>query len=166
VSKNKRRFEEGGFNLDLSYITPRVVAMGYPSDGVEGQYRNEISEVYRFFETHHPDAYMIYNLCSERSYDPSKFHGRVECYPFDDHNPPPFEMMRPLCQRVFEWLQKEPDHMVALHCKAGKGRTGVMVVAILMHLGMFTDAEEALRYYGEKRTRDGEGVTIHSQRRY
>ncbi len=33
------------FDLDLTYITPRVIAMGLPSFGVEAQYRNQGSEV-------------------------------------------------------------------------------------------------------------------------
>jgi hypothetical protein len=37
-------------DLDLTYITPRVIAMGFPSTGVEAVYRNPMPEVKRFFE--------------------------------------------------------------------------------------------------------------------
>ena len=76
VSKKKKRFEKDGFSLDLAYITPRIIAMGFPSQGMEGVYRNAMPEVYRFLETYHSDAYKVYNLCSERTYDHSTFHGR------------------------------------------------------------------------------------------
>jgi hypothetical protein len=35
VSKNKRRFTALDFNLDLSYVTSRIIAMGFPSDWFE-----------------------------------------------------------------------------------------------------------------------------------
>lgn len=50
--------------------------MGFPSSNIEGVYRNELNEVIRFFETRHHDRYKVYNLCSEREYDHSIFHGR------------------------------------------------------------------------------------------
>eukprot|EP00281_Chroomonas_sp_CCMP1168_P019506 CAMPEP_0206232916 /NCGR_PEP_ID=MMETSP0047_2-20121206/11685_1 /ASSEMBLY_ACC=CAM_ASM_000192 /TAXON_ID=195065 /ORGANISM="Chroomonas mesostigmatica_cf, Strain CCMP1168" /LENGTH=528 /DNA_ID=CAMNT_0053656713 /DNA_START=28 /DNA_END=1614 /DNA_ORIENTATION=- len=166
VSKKKRRFEWDGFSLDLAYITPRIIAMGFPSEGVQATYRNSLHQVYRFFETRHPDAYRIYNLCSERTYDSNKFHKRVENIPFDDHNPPPFELMRPMCINVENFLNEDPDHVVAIHCKAGKGRTGVMIVAYLMHCKMCKTTEEALELYARMRTFNGKGVTIPSQLRY
>lgn len=33
------------YNLDLSYITPRILAMGYPASGTEILYRNDIKDV-------------------------------------------------------------------------------------------------------------------------
>jgi phosphatidylinositol-3,4,5-trisphosphate 3-phosphatase/dual-specificity protein phosphatase PTEN len=68
VSKKKKRFvdEKNGFNLDLTYITPRIIAMGFPSTGIEAVYRNPMPEVQRFFKTRHEGHYKIINLCSER----------------------------------------------------------------------------------------------------
>ena len=43
-------------------IVPCVVAMGYPSEGLEAGYRNPMDEVVRFFETRHNEAYRVYNL--------------------------------------------------------------------------------------------------------
>lgn len=50
--------------------------MGFPSEKVEGVYRNPMSEVIKFLDTFHSGHYRVYNLCSERSYDPVKFHHR------------------------------------------------------------------------------------------
>jgi hypothetical protein len=87
VSKKKKRFQEEGYNLDLTYVTDRLIAMGLPSEGKEALYRNPMNQVIDFFEEKHPDSYMIYNLCEEKSYDHSKFKSRVEIFPFPDHNP-------------------------------------------------------------------------------
>jgi phosphatidylinositol-3,4,5-trisphosphate 3-phosphatase/dual-specificity protein phosphatase PTEN len=169
VSKNKRRFKDKklGFDLDLSYITKRIIAMGFPSEKREALYRNPLSEVYRFFEKLHENNYYIYNLCAEkeRIYDPSKFHGRVKHFPFYDHNAPPINLIDECCKDIKNWLD-DPGHMVGIHCKAGKGRTGLIICCYLMFDGICATSEEALIYYGNQRTIDGKGVTIASQKRY
>lgn len=45
VSGPKNRFKEDGYNLDLTYVCTRLIAMSYPASGVESVYRNPIDKV-------------------------------------------------------------------------------------------------------------------------
>eukprot|EP01126_Amoeba_proteus_P042146 TRINITY_DN4576_c0_g2_i4.p1 TRINITY_DN4576_c0_g2~~TRINITY_DN4576_c0_g2_i4.p1 ORF type:complete len:447 (-),score=71.97 TRINITY_DN4576_c0_g2_i4:361-1701(-) len=166
VSKNKNRFKQDGFDLDLTYITDRIIAMGFPSSQSEAVYRNPLPEVQKFFEHYHKDQYKLYNLCAERKYEESKFQNRVAQYPFYDHNAPPIELIALCCADIHDWLIQSKDHVVGINCKAGKGRTGLIICCYLMHAGIRTTTESALEFYGSRRTKDGKGVTIASQQRY
>ena len=46
VSGKRRRYQDMNFDLDITYITSRVIAMSFPASGmVESSYRNPISKV-------------------------------------------------------------------------------------------------------------------------
>lgn len=123
--------------------------------------------------------FRVYNLCSERCYRPTRFMGSFERFPSDDHNPPPLAQMLACCCSAEAFLKgndtKDADHfgaptaaerVVAIHCKAGKGRTGVMIVALMLFMKLFDSLDAALKHYNVKRTRDGKGITIASQIRF
>ena len=60
-------------DLDLTYITDRVVGMSFPaSSATEKFYRNDIDQVAEFFNYKHGDKYKVFNM-SNRDIDESKF---------------------------------------------------------------------------------------------
>ena len=61
VSQDKNRFCFDGFDLDLTYITPRIIAMGLPSTSYEALYRNNMADVLNFFNARQPEHYKVYN---------------------------------------------------------------------------------------------------------
>ena len=169
VSKQKRRYQDEYFDLDMSYITDRVIAMGYPSTGCETIYRNSLVDVVNFFHKYHNDKVKIYNLCleKERIYDKRIFSkSQVGLFPATDHNPCPIKLILEFCIDICLYLLKNRRGVAAVHCKAGKGRTGVMICSYLIFSGLCNSSEKAFRYYARIRTKDNTGVTIPSQKRY
>jgi len=170
VRMNKMQFR-GEFNLDLCYITKRIISMSVPSEGREQMYRNPIDKVVAFFEKMHKDKYMVYDLCEERTYDYSKFHGRVQPFKFTDHSVPTITKMLNFCKSVEEWMNKDPENVIAVHCKGGKGRTGTMVCAWLLYCYKNCSAQEAIDYFAKMRTNRAagsqyQGIETCSQVRY
>ncbi|XP_077340336.1 phosphatidylinositol 3,4,5-trisphosphate 3-phosphatase TPTE2-like isoform X3 [Lithobates pipiens] len=171
VSENKRRYQKDGFDLDLTYVTDRIIAMSFPSSGKQSFYRNPIEEVARFLDSKHKDHYKVYNLCSEKGYDPKYFHYRVERVFIDDHNVPALADMLKFTASVRTWMAEDPKNVIAIHCKGGKGRTGTMVCTYLVDCDQFESAKESLDYFGERRTDTSvstkfQGVETPSQSRY
>ena len=94
VSRNRMRYNDGKYNLDLSYITPRVIAMGLPARGFHTLFRNSQNTVLQFFEEYHDYNLKIYNMCNDNFVDTKLLtlaDGRVRLayFPFMDHNPGP-----------------------------------------------------------------------------
>eukprot|EP01064_Diplonema_japonicum_P009112 TRINITY_DN16579_c0_g1_i1.p1 TRINITY_DN16579_c0_g1~~TRINITY_DN16579_c0_g1_i1.p1 ORF type:complete len:896 (+),score=145.90 TRINITY_DN16579_c0_g1_i1:57-2744(+) len=170
VSQQKVRWKDDDVDLDLTYITPKIIAMGFPSYGAESFYRNPIDQVEGFLGSRHKGRYKVYNLCSEREYDnKTRFGGSWSAFPFDDHHPPmPLALIPAFIEDATKHLAQHSENVVAIHCKAGKSRTGMMICCLLLklHPNLYPTPHEALLKFGDTRTSDGNGVTIPSQKRY
>ncbi|CAI0430283.1 unnamed protein product [Linum tenue] len=174
VSQNKRRYQEGGFDLDMAYITENIIAMGFPagdlSSGLFGFFENSLivclCKCIKYLLPLMQGKYKVYNLCAERLYDAARFEGKVACFPFDDHNCPPLQLIKLFCQSAYSWLKEDIENVVVVHCKAGMGRTGLMICSLLLFLKFFPTAEEAIDYFNKKRCIDGKALVLPSQIRY
>lgn len=170
--ENQGKVPEGGVNLDLVFVTPRIIAMGYPAFGLESWYRNPYGEVLEYldFRFEGGERYWVYNLCCEKEhrYDTkTHFHGHVSEFPFADHFPCPLAMIPQFVAHAKEFLTRDERNVVAIHCKAGKGRTGLFACCLLMATDpALANPSDALEFYGKRRAHDGKGVTHQSQRRY
>ncbi|KAL4497259.1 hypothetical protein ABPG72_011194 [Tetrahymena utriculariae] len=166
VSGPKKRFVEDGYNLDLTYVCPRLIAMSFPASGLETLYRNNIDNVSKMIKNKHGSDYLIINL-SGRKYDYSKFQDKVLDYEWEDHHSPPINTLFIICEKIHQFLKKKKENVAIIHCLAGKGRTGTIICCYMIYSGRFETPQEALLYYGKKRfLQEGLGVNQPCQIRY
>ena len=99
VSQNRLRFNDQEFNLDLAYISTRVIAMGFPAMGIRSIYRNPLNQVLEFFKKHHENKVKVYNLCDDSFIDMNQLNFsqngeiRAAFFPMADHNPGPVNLL-------------------------------------------------------------------------
>ena len=78
--------------------------------------------------------------------------------------------MQAFCSTAKRWMLMHPDNIIAVHCKGGKGRTGMMISAFLAFEKQAVDIEtkklltisgaaEALAVFDRRRTLDPTGLS-------
>jgi len=90
----------------------------------------------------------------------------VKEFDWEDHHSPNLDLLFRACQIIDEFLQKNPENVIVIHCNAGKGRTGTLISCYLRYSGRFEQSIEVMEYYKKKRFEKGGGVTQPSQMRY
>jgi hypothetical protein len=83
-----------------------------------------------------------------------------------DHNPGSVKLLFDLILDMLLYMSANPNSVVAIHCKAGKGRTGLAISAYLVFMEAVSDAYEAVEMFNIRRTKDGKGLGVPSQKRY
>ena len=118
VSGNRRRFVNSDYDLDLTYITTRIIAMAFPGIDSVGEFstavRNDMRVVKRFLQERHAGRCKVYNLCAEKTYSAQEFAGHVEWIPVLDHQPPTLRQIKvsvPSCLCVWVSVQVRVSFM-------------------------------------------------------
>ncbi|XP_066046282.1 tensin-1 isoform X8 [Chamaea fasciata] len=158
---------ESSCELDLVYITERIIAVSYPSVAEEQSYSSNLREVAHMLKSKHGNNYVLFNL-SERRRDVNKLHPKVLDFGWPDMHTPALEKICSICKAMDTWLNAAAHNVVVLHNKGNRGRLGVVVAAYMHYSNISASADQALDRFAMKRFYEDKVVPVGqpSQRRY
>lgn len=107
---------EIGHNNYLTFVAVKLCRWQTKNQGIDHNFFNQIIVIFLFYP-------LTYWHCFQ-----------VATFPFSDHNCPPIELIASFCQSAYSWLKEDIQNVVVVHCKAGMGRTGLMICSLLLFL--------------------------------
>ncbi|XP_008332536.1 tensin-3 isoform X2 [Cynoglossus semilaevis] len=141
---------EEGYELDLTYITERIIAVSFPRGCSEEIYAHNLKDVTRMLKSKHADNYLTLDTG------------------WPDLHAPPLDKICTICKAMESWLNADPLHVVVIHCRGGKGRIGVVISSFVHFTDVSASADQALdrfamrKYYDDKVS----ALMTPSQKRY
>ena len=128
-------------SLDLAYITPRLLVLSRPRIAAEAadakqRHRDPPAAVVAHLAAAHGLA-NVAMLSLLEAHEPGAEWGAAGVFglalsqPMADHAAPPAAAVRSAVAAIQRWLADSPAHVVAMHCRAGRGRSGVVAAAYL-----------------------------------
>ncbi|MGH0156283.1 UNVERIFIED_CONTAM: hypothetical protein FKN15_031038 [Acipenser sinensis] len=141
---------EEGYELDLTYITERIIAVSFPTACSEETYLHNLQDVTRMLKSKHADNYLIMDVG------------------WPDLHAPPLDKMCTICKAMENWLNSDSQHVVVIHCKGGKGRIGVVISSYMHFTNISASADQALDRFAMRKFYDDKvsALMLPSQKRY
>uniref|UniRef100_A0A1A7YVC3 Tensin like C1 domain containing phosphatase a n=1 Tax=Iconisemion striatum TaxID=60296 RepID=A0A1A7YVC3_9TELE len=143
VDRVMERVMERNYDFDLTYITERIISVFFPPKLEEQRYRLNLKEVAAMLKSKHQDKFLLLNL-SERRHDITRLNPKVHDFGWPDLHAPPLDKICAICKAMETWLTSDPQHVVVLHCKGNKGKTGVIIAAYMHYSKISAGADQAL----------------------
>ncbi|XP_065572360.1 cyclin-G-associated kinase-like isoform X2 [Artemia franciscana] len=141
--------------LDITYLTSRLIVMSYPADGIESAYRNPSEDVRAFLETRHGNQYLVINV-SGRPYTHPKFGSApVIENSWNCRKTPTITALYSLAKAAFDHLNKNERNVCAVHCMDGKANSAVIITALVLYCHLISSIDDALQFFAVKRTPPG-----------
>lgn len=158
---------ENSHELDLTYITERIIAVSFPAGCSEDSYLHSLQEVTRMLRSKHGDNYLVLNL-SEKRYDLTKLNPKILDVGWPELHAPLLDKVCSICKAQESWLNSDPQHVVVIHCRGGKGRIGVVISSYMHFTNVSSSADQALDRFAMKKFYDDKVSSLMqpSQKRY
>ncbi|XP_077435244.1 tensin 1b isoform X10 [Vanacampus margaritifer] len=158
---------EENYQLDLLYITERIISVSFPGGAEEPSYAANLREVASMLRSKHGHNYLLFNL-SEKRYDINELHSKVLDFGWPDHHAPALDKICSICKAMDTWLSADSHNVVVVHNKGNRGRTGVVVAAYMHYSNISASADQALDRFAMKRFYEDKVLPVGqpSQRRY
>uniref|UniRef100_A0A8D3DUK8 Tensin 1 n=1 Tax=Scophthalmus maximus TaxID=52904 RepID=A0A8D3DUK8_SCOMX len=158
---------EESYELDLIYITERIISVSFPSSVDEQSYAANLQEVASMLRSKHGHNYLLFNL-SEKRNDISQLNPKVLDFGWPDHHAPALDKICSICKAMDTWLTADSHNVVVIHNKGNRGRTGVVVAAYMHYSNISASADQALDRFAMKRFYEDKVLPVGqpSQKRY
>uniref|UniRef100_A0A8D1VTQ9 Tensin-2 n=1 Tax=Sus scrofa TaxID=9823 RepID=A0A8D1VTQ9_PIG len=134
---------ERRWDLDLTYVTERILAAAFPARPDEQRHRGHLRELAHVLQSKHGDKYLLFNL-SEKRHDLTRLNPKVQDFGWPELHAPPLDRLCSICKAMETWLSADPQHVVVLYCKGSKGKLGVIVSAYMHYSKISAGADQAL----------------------
>ncbi|XP_057700886.1 tensin-2-like isoform X2 [Corythoichthys intestinalis] len=134
---------ERHYDIDLTYITERIISVFFMPELEELRYHKELQEMATMLKSKHQDKFLLLNL-SEKRHDITRLIPKVQDFGWPDLHAPPLDRICTVCKAMETWLNADPNNVAVLHCKGNKGKTGVIVAAYMHYSKISAGADQAL----------------------
>ena len=150
-------------DVDVSYLTSRLLVMSFPAEGLEYGVatmssivarNHHVEDVVAFFERWR-QPYAVVNV-SGRSYGSSKFGPNVKLFDGgsfykETKRPPSIDSLVTLCSQCHTWMKGDRRRLLVIHCLDGKGNSAFVSCSFLLWVGALRDANSALNLFSMRR---------------
>ncbi|XP_057696847.1 putative tyrosine-protein phosphatase auxilin isoform X1 [Corythoichthys intestinalis] len=140
--------------LDIAYITTRIIVMTYPAESVQIGYQNHVEDIRSFLDGRHADHYTVFNL-SQRNYRGAKFSNRVSECNWPARQAPSLHNLFAVCKNMHNWLKQNPKNVCVITCSDGRAPSGVLVCAMFCFCHLFNNPVPAMQLLSAKRPGSG-----------
>uniref|UniRef100_A0A665WJ95 Tensin 1 n=1 Tax=Echeneis naucrates TaxID=173247 RepID=A0A665WJ95_ECHNA len=157
---------EESYEVDLVYITERIISVSFPAGAEEHSYTTNLKEVATMLQSKHGEHYLMLNLSEQRN-DISKLNHK---FGWPDHHAPALDKICSMCKAIDTWLNGDPRNVVVLHNKVKPQWQKAQVPRmLLMHIPQNVAlADQALDRFAMRRFYEDKALPVGqpSQKRY